>query len=372
MYKASSRVKVEVTMLNKGNSTVNHGIWDITQSDCGNKGDVDKENFWVYFKKNPTSKFGGKGYIHYINPDMGQGDDSTQWRPDVVPGSGIMGVQYLQSGDAKIGADCSAGWIAFVDRLDGYAYIKKFTYENGKTYPDSGASVQVYTYSGKNMIEVEVLGPLTSLAKNDSTKMVENWFSARSNGPVLDVNDAGLITSRLTAQAVSDSMTIKGTYGIFNSGKVKCTYYNSTNAEVASVDSFTVTPTDSLKISKKIKIAGGSKTLKLEAYNSNGKKIGTLDTVAVPAVSIIPNTMARTISQKAIVSSNNGMIRLQITTPGEYSVKLFSLQGKLIQNIKGIMASSGEVSIPHASQNTCIVQINGNGWAENSVVYTQR
>jgi hypothetical protein len=373
MYKASSHVKVEVTMINKGTSTINHGIWDITQSDCTNKGNVDTENFWVYFKKNPTSKFGGKGYIHYINPNMGQGDDSTQWRPEVAPGSGVMGVQYLQSGDAKIGADCSAGWIAFVDQLDGYAYIKKFAYEKGKPYPDSGASVQVYTYSGMNMIEVEVLGPLTSLAKNDSTKLVENWFSARSNGPVLDVNDAGLITSRLTAQHTADSMTIKGTYGIFYSGKVKCTYINNSNTEISSVDSFTVIPTDSLKISKKIKVPDGAKTLRLEAYNNSGKKIGTLDTIVVPpATSINQITFIKTMSKNSLVTSNNGNIQVQINTPGEYSVKLFSLQGKLMQIIKGNMASSGAVSIPLSSQNTCIVQICGNGWVENSVVYTQR
>jgi hypothetical protein len=370
MYKASSHVKVEVTMLNKGNSTINHGIWDITQSDCTNKGEVDIENFWVYFRKNPTSTLGGgNGWLQY----MDQGDQGeTQWKPDAAPG-GIMGVQYQQVANAKIGADCSAGWIAFVDRLDGYAYIKKFTYENGKTYPDSGASVQVYTYASMNMIEVEVLGPLTSLSHGDSTKMTENWFSARTNGPVLDVNDAGLITSRLTAQQTADSMSVKGTYGLFYPGKVKCVYVNSANSEIASVDSFSVVPTDSLKVSKKYKVPSGAATLRLDAYNSSGKRIGTLDTVKIDPVSIIDQgCIAKSATRNTAVSSKNGTVQVHINTPGKYSIKLFTIQGKLIHMVKGGAASSDRVTIPIASQNALIAQISGDGWAESSILYSQK
>lgn len=373
MYKASSHVKVEETMLNKGNAAFTHGIWDITQSECSQNGETDTENFWVYFKKNPASTLGkGKGYVHYINEQMGQGPDDTQWRPDAAPG-GIMGVQYLQSGDAKIGADCTAGWIAFVDRLDGYAYIKKFTYEKGKTYPDSGVTVQVYTYTSYNMIEVEVLGPLVTLQKNDSTKMTEHWFSARTNGPVLDVNDAGLISSRLTATQSSDSMTVKGTYGLFYSGKVKCVYVNSENSEVATVDSFPVVPTDSLKVSKKYRVPGGATMFRLDAYNDAGKRIGTLDTVNITPVSVnYKSSIANAATRKSIVSSKNGAIHFQITSPGNYSVKLFSVQGKLIHTLNGNTTSSRSITIPITSRNAWIAQVCGEGWVENSILYSQK
>ena len=38
VYKASTRVRVEMTMLNKGTSSMKHGIWDITQTNCSNNG----------------------------------------------------------------------------------------------------------------------------------------------------------------------------------------------------------------------------------------------------------------------------------------------------------------------------------------------
>lgn len=370
MYKASSHVKVEETMLNKGNAAFTHGIWDITQSDCRNNDNVDTENFWVYFKKNPTSTLnGGKGWVQYMH----EGEEGqTQWKPDAAPG-GIMGVQYQQVASAKIGADCTAGWIAFVDRFDGYAYIKKFTYQKGKTYPDSGASVQVYTYGNYDMIEVEVLGPLVTLQKNDSTKMTEHWFSARTNGPVLDVNNAGLITSRLTATQSSDSMTVKGTYGLFYSGKVKCVYVNSENNEVATVDSFPVVPTDSLKVSKKYRVPGGATMFRLDAYNDFGKRIGTLDTVHITPVSVTyKGNWANAATRKSAVSIKNGAIHVQVTSPGNYSVKLFSIQGKLVHTLNGNTTISGSVAIPVTGSNAWIAQVCGDGWVENSILYSQK
>jgi hypothetical protein len=44
LYKASTRVKVSMKMPNKDTQTVEHGIWDITQSTCENGSD-----YWVYF-----------------------------------------------------------------------------------------------------------------------------------------------------------------------------------------------------------------------------------------------------------------------------------------------------------------------------------
>ncbi|HEX2957834.1 MAG TPA: hypothetical protein VHO70_13445 [Chitinispirillaceae bacterium] len=366
LYKASTRAKVEVTMLNKGTSVLKHGIWDITQSDCSQNGTADTKNFWAYFKKNPSSTLGnGKGYVQYMN----EGTDNSQWRPDAAPG-GIFGVQYLKK-TGKIGADCSAGWIAFIDQLDGYAYIKKFTYESGKEYPDSGSSVQVYTYNNRNTTEVEVHGPLVSLSPNDSTKMVENWFCARSIGPALDVNDAGIVTSRITAQQTADTLNIKGTYGLFYPGVVKATFVNKNNVEASTADTFTVTPFDSLAVSKKYKVPSGAVAIRLVAFNSNGNRIGVLDSASVPnPVDITNHKILNDIThlKNSRITLKSHSVRIAFNSPGKYVVNIFTTQGKLIERVKGIATASTILDIPLKCRNTGVLQIRGNGWVESSVI----
>ncbi|MBN1576443.1 MAG: hypothetical protein JW913_07825 [Chitinispirillaceae bacterium] len=321
LYKASTRVRVEMTMLNKGTQTLTHGIWDITQTACASD-----SNCWVYFQRNPSSTLGGgKGYVQYMN----EGTDDTQWKPNAAEGN-IMGVQYLKE-VGKIGADCRAGWICFNDRQSGYAYVKTFTYQEGKTYPDSGASVQVYTYSNYDMLEVEVLGPLVSLSAGDSTKFVENWYAARSLGPVLAVNSAGLITKRFAAQQTADTVTLTGTFGVFFPGKVKTQFCAAGGAVIATVDSTAVLPTDSLRINKKLGVPANAVSIKLTAFNTAGAPTGTLDSVAVPnSVTIrdrkTPSTWPASISVKA---RNDGILLIDVPLSGTVTTEVLTVDGRL-------------------------------------------
>ncbi len=365
-YKASTRVKVELIMLNKGNSTMKHGIWDITQSSCENNGSVDKKNFWAYFQRNPSSNLGnGKGYVQYMH----EGTDNSQWRPDAAPG-GIMGVQYMQK-TGKIGADCSAGWISFVDQLDGYAYIKTFTYEKGKEYPDSGASVQVYTYNNMPMVEVEVLGPLTTLNPGDSVIMVENWYASRASGPVLAVNNAGLITKRLLAQQTADTMTVNGTYGLFYSGMVKSVYVDHEGEDVLVADSVTVTPLDSLKIIGKYQVPAGAKVFRLEAFDNSGKSLGVLDSVMVPNPVDIKGKFqncSKAITKRVTLIPKKGFLLGNVHSRGAFSISIFDLKGKLLLKQDGSALSEGSFSIPVEMNGNLLVRIEGDEWTESRII----
>lgn len=365
-YKASTRVRVELTMLNKGNSTMKHGIWDITQSSCTNNGSADTKNFWMYFQRNPSSDLGGgKGYVQYMH----EGTDNSQWRPDAAPG-GIMGVQYMQK-TGKIGADCSAGWICFVDQSDGYAYIKTFTYEKGKEYPDSGASVQVYTYNNMPMVEVEVLGPLTTLNPGDSVIMVENWYASRASGPVLAVNNVGLITKRLEAQQTADSMAVKGTYGLFHSGMVRSVYVDDEGEEVLVADSVAVTPLDSLKINGKFQVPAGAMVFRLEAFDNSGKSLGILDTAEVPNPVDIKGKFqnsSKVIVKRVSLISKKGILSGNVYSRETFSVSIFDLKGKLLLKKDGNALSGSSFRIPVDMSGSLLVRIEGLGWTESKIV----
>jgi hypothetical protein len=352
-------------MLNNGTSSVKHGIWDITQSTCSNNNAADLRNIWVYFQRNPSSTLGqGKGYVQYTN----EGTDNTQWKPDAAPG-GIMGVQFLQK-TGKIGADCKAGWICFVDQLDGYAYVKTFTYEEGKEYPDNGASVQVYTYGNQSMVEVEVLGPLTTLAKGDSVKMIENWYSTRASGPVLAVNSTGLITKRLTAQQSGDSITINGTYGLFYPGKIKMAFtYGLIRAEMDIVDSLSVTPMDSLRLNKKYKLPPGASKLHLISYDSRGKARGTLDTVAVPLPIKVNNSTSFSSStiKKVTLSRDHNRLNFTFNDKGPFTISIFDIEGKLYSTHKAT-SKCGSITLKENSSKVYMIHVTGNGWMESMII----
>jgi hypothetical protein len=362
LYKASTRVKVEMTMLNKGTQSMTHGIWDITQTTCASA------NCWVYFQRNPTSTLGGgKGYVQYMN----EGADATQWKPNAAEGN-IMGVQYLKK-VGKIGADCTAGWICFNDRQSGYASVKTFAYQAGKKYPDSGASVQVYTYDNTyNMLEVEVLGPLVTLAAGDSTKLVENWFAARSFGPVLAVNGAGLITKKLAATQTADTISVTGTFGVFYPGAVKSQFCNASGTLVATADSVAVIPTDSLSINKKFALPAGATGLRLTAFNVNGNPVGTLDSVAVPtpvgvdkpARSSIPYNLCK----KPLFLRSNGALFIDVPYRGTFSAELFTVDGKHAATIAGKGPCRHELALAATSPRIFLVNVKAQGRTVRTVV----
>jgi hypothetical protein len=364
LYKASTRVKVEMTMLNKGSQTMTHGIWDITQTACANS-----SNCWVYFKRNPSSALGGgKGYVHYASAPGG----ASQWFPNAAEGN-VMGVQFLKT-VGKIGADCKAGWICFNDRAAGYAYVKTFAYQEGKTYPDTGASVQVYTYADYNMLEVEVLGPLVTLSAGDSTKLVENWYAARSPGPVLDVNAAGLITKKLTVQQAADTVTVSGTFGIFCPGTVKTQFCSASGAVVAIADSAAVLPSDSLRVNRKFDVPAGATGIRLAAFNAKGALVGTLDSAAVPnpvTTRNLKNPFSRR-GNVSIQSEKNGLLRITVPLEGICTATLFTVDGKPVATFTGKAPYRRSVDVSDLGAKVFFVKIAGQGWTENRVVCIPR
>jgi hypothetical protein len=275
LYKNSSHIRIKMTMVNaNGAAQRNHGVWDITEVTGGTSGITYDTMIWVYVPLNPASTMGaGRGYAQL------QQRDTTQWVKNAAPG--VLGIQYRHV-EAKMGADSKAGWVCTVDRRGGYAYAKRFSYVNGGNYPDSGSSVEVYTYgSSYSCVEVEVMGPMVTLANGDSVSLTEDWYAARSLGPVYSVNDAGLITKPLAAQQTKDTVRVQGTYGVFYPGMVKSVFRNASGTIVAVADSHAVTPLDSFVYRDTLKVPAGAVRLLLASYTIDGAFAGYLDSTAV-------------------------------------------------------------------------------------------
>ncbi len=270
IYRGSTRVKVEQTLVNTGSQKVNWSIWDVTQSIVNHSGETDYDNFWVYFPVRADSEFGKAGY--YV---MSGDKDDPQWKSDIA--LGVSAVQYLHHG-GKIGADSDGGWICYVDRKDGYAYAKRFAYFKEGTYPDNGASVEVYTSPGLPYLEVEVLSPLVDLAPEESYTFVEDWYAARCEGPILEVNNAGVIRKRITVETLQDSIRVNGIYGVFYQGEIKVVFKNVNEEEIIdSGKSYPVSPSVQFLLDDNCSMPQETRQVELQLCDALGKFVGTLD-----------------------------------------------------------------------------------------------
>jgi len=71
----------------------------------------------------------------------------------------------------KVGAAVPDGWIMYARA--GHLFVKTFRHDAGASYPDMGCSAEAFT--NQEMLEIETLGPLTSIASGQAVEHVETW-----------------------------------------------------------------------------------------------------------------------------------------------------------------------------------------------------
>ncbi len=72
----------------------------------------------------------------------------------------------------KLGYFAAAGWVAY-QWQDGRRLTKRFQPQPGLPHADHGCNVEIYCNNG--FLELETLGPLTSLAPGQSVEHIETW-----------------------------------------------------------------------------------------------------------------------------------------------------------------------------------------------------
>src|SRR5205085_2335542 len=137
---------------------------------------------------NPASRFSHGYNVLYGARDNPQWcTDSSNFRAKYA---GLLG---------KVGLDSQSGWVAFND--DDWVFIHQFDVQPGATYPDGGATVEIWTHGpgiaagvdfGQaqlrgEFMEMEVLGPLQPLMPGEQTSADLVWAACRCPGPIVDV-----------------------------------------------------------------------------------------------------------------------------------------------------------------------------------------
>ena len=276
VYPNSSRVRVEQTVINETERDQSWGIWDITQSIVRNAPQQDYSNFRVYFPINPNSEYGADGVTF--------SKDSGAWAGPIT--EDVYEVQF-QPDNAKLFADSRGGWIAYVDLKDGYAYAKTFPIFEDALYPDApsargnagpdGADVAVYVAQNE-YVEVEVMSPVVALTANGgSYTFTEDWWASRTAGPVLALNEVGLVNERLSVDGGAGTAT--GTFGVFHAGLAYLVYVNAEGAEVGQSAKQAVTPDQLVEGNWTVEMPDGAVRVDLVVDDPQGLRVGAIDSV---------------------------------------------------------------------------------------------
>lgn len=103
------------------------------------------------------------------------GSEFIEWRDDA-----IFVRADMKSNALKIGAPNPAGWLAYLYKE--FLFVKWADYDAGADYIDKGASSQLYC--SPDVIELETLGPLLTLAPGQRVEHRETWsLRPQSQGP---------------------------------------------------------------------------------------------------------------------------------------------------------------------------------------------
>lgn len=89
-----------------------------------------------------------------------------------------LGAKYIRLTPAaeaktpqKIGVLNKRGWVAY--NLGDLLFVKRFSCEEGATYPDYGSNCETYTEAA--FVEIESLGPLCRLDPGEAAEHIERW-----------------------------------------------------------------------------------------------------------------------------------------------------------------------------------------------------
>ncbi len=279
-YPGTSRVTVEQTMTNVGKQPVTWSLWDVTQVPGALEQDTKfSREARIYFPLAEKSRF-DHGFTTLLN-----GGDA-QWKPDAD--TGIMMVEY-QGVQGKIGADSTAGWVAYVDDKHDYTYVKRFSVDANAEYPDGGCTVEVFTSGDLPYMEVEVLSPLVTLQPGESSTFTEDWYAARCPGPIVDCTEVGAISVPVKARSSGKDVRVTGKLGVFTPGQLQLVLVGRDGRVLKTQAGPKVSPEEVVTLDQKLPLPDGCEEVRVALLGSDNAPAGRL---AVATVQQARNEMA--------------------------------------------------------------------------------
>ncbi len=218
--------------------------------------------------------------------------DNPQW---LGVENGLFRARYDRR-VGKVGLKAREGWVAWHDEENNIVFAMLFPVEKGKEYPDGGSNIELWTtgagtihannrdvqyeYSSDTaMMEIEVLGPLTSLSPGASSSMDVIWGVTRCSG-VKRVTSSCVVVDELTFDKTNG---IQGRFGVFYAGNLQ-TVYLGDNGEILSVNNLSsVSPISEVVIDQSIDkiITWRAKSVRFQIRGSSTDDIHVIGEVRI-------------------------------------------------------------------------------------------
>ncbi|WP_109833175.1 hypothetical protein [Reichenbachiella versicolor] len=172
---------------------------------------VTPDSRWRYVSRNrmPLDKNNPEHVSKFYNI-------GTNWTGEVAPGIYECHFDYNMMGGISMIA--AKPWICYANKTNMTVFAKMFEPYNPELKYEHGVNIEVFN-SGleTGYLETEVKTPLHKLKKGESFDFKEVHAAATVLSlPVLDVNQAGIITKKL----MIEEGQLKGQYGVFVAGEL--------------------------------------------------------------------------------------------------------------------------------------------------------
>ena len=282
-----SKVEITEKLTNVGDRDAEWCFWDFSQV-RGSLDETGKETYssdiWIYFPL-PDER----APENYRVLKAGKLDCAEQMHE--IKNEGVMGLQY-RGIRSKVFSRSLKGWIAFFDAQSKSTYVKRVRYpQSGAEFLGKETPIEIWTQGTREnpkdpaFIEMEHVSPGQKSRPGESIEMHAQWSAARCRGPVLDVNDVGIISRRLSATGGDGDteVVLSGEYGVFYEGNV-CLIFRDVNGKaLRSLNLFLSTPLRPLTVRVVNNRPPGATLATLDVYDYQGRRAGELDRVVLPA-----------------------------------------------------------------------------------------
>lgn len=329
VYRGSSRVRVDQTLVNDGEAPAAWSVWDVTQHAVNHPGKRDFDRFWVYLPLNPVSRYGPGG--------VRVSAESEAWRGEVAPG--VFGVQFLPEAK-KVFADADRGWICYADEGEGYIYAKTFDLFEGAQYPDEGARVEVWINNDPFYLEVEVVSPIVEIpAGGGRYTFTEEWSATRVNGPILAVSRLGATSRRLSLEPATGAL--RGTFGVFHVGAAQVVFLGADGRVAGRGPMLSVTPLAALALDEVLQVPPETVRVELRLLDGAGQLLGVLDAVEIPGMTgvladppVVPQSL---VLEQSYPNPFNAAATIRYSIPGEVAggaqLAVYDIAGERVRRL---------------------------------------
>ncbi len=156
----SSVVTLEHRATNEGSAPATLATWGITVMEAGGLEIIPRQPLGEHPRDLRPNR------LQVLWPYTDTSDERWRWGREFITLR-----QTAHSSPTKMGLMHRMKWVGYLTRHA--LFIKTFHYEEGATYPDFGCNFE--TFSNAQMLEIETLSPLRTLAPGESVGHTESW-----------------------------------------------------------------------------------------------------------------------------------------------------------------------------------------------------